>query len=279
MAGSVLRADRPFLYPNLRQRLTGSGNIAMEGSMLQKATKHTAPRKMLIRRHSAVTRITHWINALCLALLLMSGLQIFNAHPALYWGDISTFEKPLAVIGGFPGWATIPSYQDLGAGRVWHFFFAWVFVVNGTVCLLVSLASRHLASDLIPTRAALARIGPAVREHMRLRFPKGEDARRYNVLQQLTYLAVIFGLLPLVIATGLCMSPQMNAAMPWSPELFGGRQSARTLHFIVAAALVLFVVIHVAMVMLSGFWNNMRSMITGRYTIHLGVGHADAPES
>ena len=248
--------------------------------MLQRATPLNTQRPMvLIARHSAATRVTHWINALCLSLLLMSGLQIFNAHPALYWGDISTFEKPLAIIGNFPGWATIPSYHDLGAGRAWHFFFAWLFVINGTIYLLVSLLSRHLARDLVPTRAELGHIGGAVREHLRLHFPKGEEARRYNVLQQLTYLAVIFGVLPLVIATGLCMSPQMNAAMPWLPELFGGRQSARTLHFIGAAGLVAFVVVHVAMVVLSGFWNTMRSMITGRYAIQLGDGHADASKS
>jgi len=248
--------------------------------MLQQiALRPARNRKVLIRRHSAVTRITHWINALCLALLLMSGLQIFNAHPALYWGEISTFEKPLAIIGNFPGWATIPSYHDLGSGRLWHFFFAWVFVLNGAAYLLVSLLSRHLGRDLIPTRAELGHVGGAVLEHVRLRFPKGEEARRYNVLQQLTYLAVIFGLLPLVIATGLCMSPQMNAAAPWLPELFGGRQSARTLHFLAASGLAVFVIVHVAMVVLSGFWNNMRSMITGRYAIELGGEDAHPSQS
>lgn len=231
--------------------------------------------KTLIRRHSAATRVTHWVNLLAMTLLLMSGLQIFNAHPALYWGDISTFESPLAIIGEFPGWAIIPSYHDLGAGRAWHFFFAWVFVVNGAVYLTAGLVSRHLARDLVPTRAELAHIGAAIMEHVRLRFPKGDEARRYNVLQQLTYLAVIFGLLPLVVLTGLCMSPQMNAAAPWLPELFGGRQSARTLHFVAASGLVLFVVVHVAMVVLSGFVNNMRSMITGRYAIEAGESHVD----
>ena len=248
--------------------------------MLQQiALRPARNRKVLVRRHSAITRVTHWINAVCLALLLMSGLQIFNAHPALYWGEISTLEKPLAIIGDVPGWATIPSYHDLGSGRLWHFFFAWVFVINGAAYLLVSLLSRHLGRDLIPTRAELAHIGRAVLEHVRLRFPKGEEARRYNVLQQLTYLAVIFGLLPLVVATGLCMSPQMNAAAPWLPELFGGRQSARTLHFLAAAGLAAFVIVHVAMVVLSGFWNNMRSMITGRYAIELGGENAHPSQS
>ena len=231
--------------------------------------------KMSIRRHSATTRITHWINALCLALLFMSGLQIFNAHPALYWGDISTFDKPLAAIGAFPSWAVIPSYQDLAGGRLWHFFFAWLLVINGTAYVLASLLSRHLGRDLIPTRAELRQMRHSISEHTRLRFPKGEEARRYNVIQKLTYLAVIFGLLPLVVATGLCMSPQLNADFPWLPEFFGGRQSARTLHFLAAFGLLAFFAVHVVMVVVSGFWNNMRSMITGRYAIEVGEGNAD----
>ena len=231
--------------------------------------------KTSILRHSAATRITHWINALCLALLFMSGLQIFNAHPALYWGDISTFDNPLASIGEFPSWAVIPSYQDLAGGRLWHFFFAWLLVINGTVYVLVSLLSRHLGRDLIPTRAELRRVRHSISEHIRLRFPQGEEAKRYNVIQKLTYLAVIFGLLPLVIATGLCMSPQLNADFPWLPEFFGGRQSARTLHFIAAFGLFAFFAVHLALVVVSGFWNNMRSMITGRYAIEVGDGDAD----
>ena len=232
-----------------------------------------------IRRHTAITRLTHWINALCLALLFMSGLQIFNAHPALYWGDISTFDSPLAAIGEFPSWAVIPSYQDLAGGRLWHFFFAWLLVINGTVYLVASMLSRHLGRDLLPTRTELHQVGHSIREHIRLRFPKGEEAKRYNVIQKLTYLAVIFGLLPLVVATGLCMSPQLNADFPWLPAFFGGRQSARTLHFLAAFGLFAFFAIHVAMVVASGFWNNMRSMITGRYAIDVGGRDADASQA
>ena len=235
--------------------------------MLQQSEATERAPADLIRRHSAITRITHWINAFCLAVLLMSGLQIFNAHPALYWGDISTFQKPLADIGDFPGWATIPSYQDLASGRLWHFFFAWLLVINGIFYLSATVFSRHLIRDLIPTRAELAHIGHSIVEHLRLRFPKGEEAKRYNVLQQLAYLIVIFVLLPLIVITGLCMSPRMDANFPWLPELFGGRQSARTVHFLAATGLFAFFLVHVALVVLSGFWNNMRSMITGRYAI------------
>jgi thiosulfate reductase cytochrome b subunit len=228
-----------------------------------------SPHYLFVKRHSVLTRITHWVNVVCLTLLLMSGLQIFNAHAALYWGSSSTFERPLISIGAFPGWLTIPSYQDLGSGRLWHFFFAWVFVINGALYLFASVLSRHLSRDLVPALPAMRRIGHSLLEHARLRFPKGEEAKHYNVIQQLTYLAVIFGLLPLAIVTGLCMSPRLDADFHWLPELFGGRQSARTLHFIAAAGLLTFTLIHIVMVLISGAGNNLRSMITGQYAIEM----------
>ena len=261
--------------------------------------------------HTALVRLTHWINAVCVALLLMSGLQIFNAHPALYWGEISDFAHPTLAIstkkangemrgvtivagrtfdttgvlgvssaagGGsqsraFPSWATLPSWHSLADGRLWHFFAAWVFVLNGLVYLISGALSRHLWHDLAPSWREVTGIGGAVWQHIRLRFPHGEEARRYNVLQQLSYLAVIFGLLPLLILAGLAMSPRLDAGFPWLVELFGGRQSARTVHFLCAAALVGFGLVHVLMVLISGVFNNMRSMITGRYVIE---GASDA---
>ena len=174
-----------------------------------------------IHRHSAVVRVTHWINVVCLALLLMSGLQIFNAHPALYWGEISHFESPFTV-GEFPGWLTVPSYQSLATGRHWHFLFAWIFVINGAVYLAASLLGGHLWRDLFPTREQLRYIGRSIAEHVRLRFPKGEEARRYNVLQKLAYLAVVLVLLPVMLLAGLAMSPAIDAAFPWLVPLFGG---------------------------------------------------------
>ncbi len=264
------------------------------------------PKKVLVRRHSGVTRVTHWVNVLAVSLLLMSGLQIFNAHPALYWGQTSTFAEPwmsmsmqerndrpvgVTTLGGarfettglfgysgqvgkreprgFPAWATVPSYRDLASGRRWHFFFAWLFVINGLVYLGFALAGGHLRRDLLPTRAQLRprSIRRDVIDHLRLRFPKGEAARTYNFLQKVAYLAMILAVLPLMLLTGLSMSPGFNAAAPWLIDLFGGRQSARSVHFICAGLIVLFVLVHVALVVLSGFWNNMRSMITGRYAI------------
>ncbi len=265
------------------------------------------PRTIFIGRHSVVTRLTHWLNVLCLSFLLLSGLQIFNAHPELYWGHYGANGDPAVLTIGsdddaglpsgflrvaglqipttgvlgvsnvdgeptaraFPSWATIPSFQDLAAGRRWHFFFAWLFVINGILYLGFSLLSGHFRRDLAPKLHELSprHLGREVLDHARLRFPEGEEARHYNALQKLTYLAVIVVLLPLMVLTGLTMSPGVDAALPSLVDIFGGRQSARTIHFITASALVIFVIVHVAMVILSGPWNNIRSMITGRYAI------------
>lgn len=264
-------------------------------------------RSVLIRRHSAVTRLTHWLNVLCLGILLLSGLQIFNAYPRLHWGQYGADDDPaILTIGAggsngepqgfiriagvsvpttgvlglskmdgewtpraFPAWLTLPSYQDLAAGRRWHFFFAWVFVVNGLAYLGYGLVSRHIRRDLVPDRHELSprHLWREIVDHARLRFPSGEQARRYNALQKLAYIVVIGALLPLMVLTGLTMSPGVDAAFPVLLDIFGGRQSARTLHFITASLLVAFVVVHVAMVILSGPWNNLRSMVTGRYAI------------
>ena len=266
------------------------------------------PRKVLIRRHTVVTRLTHWLNVLAVSLLLMSGLQIFNAHPALYWGAKSTFAQPwlsmskqeigdvprgITKVGdltfdttglfgwsgkegmreqrGFPSWATVPSYRSLTDGRRWHFFFAWLFVINGLVYWLWGLVGGHVRRDLLPTRDQLKprHILHEIVTHAQLKFPKGEDARRYNVIQKATYLGVVALVLPLMVATGLSMSPGFNATIPWLTELFGGRQSARTIHFICAGLIVAFIVVHLALVLVSGVWNNLRSMVTGKYAIEV----------
>lgn len=220
-------------------------------------------------RHPWVVRITHWINVVCVVILVMSGLQILRAHPHLYWGLASTFDSPWISLPPIPSWATIPSWQDLARGRRWHFFFAWLFVINGLIYLAYILIWGRLRRVLFPTRADIADIPHSVVEHARLKFPEGEAARRYNVIQKLTYLVVLLIILPLMLFTGLGMSPGMNAAAPWMIEVVGGRQSARTLHFIAAAAIVVFVIVHVLLVVLSGPINNMRAMITGWYRIRI----------
>jgi thiosulfate reductase cytochrome b subunit len=168
---------------------------------------------------------------------------------------------------GFPEWLTVPSPQWLAMGRRWHFFFAWVLVINGLAYLIYTLASRHLARDLLPTRADWRGIGQSIKDHLLLRHPQGEAARHYNILQKLAYLSVIFVLFPLLILMGWAMSPGLDALAPGWVDLFGGRQSARTLHFVVAWLLVGFVFIHLFEVVVSGFWNNLRSMLSGRYQI------------
>jgi thiosulfate reductase cytochrome b subunit len=270
--------------------------------MATTAIETEPPRRIFVYRHSVLVRITHWINVLCILFLVMSGLQIFNAHPALYWGEQSHFDDPLlkmsarnnaegqpvgettifgatfdtsGVLGmsyvgdrpqarGFPSWLTVPSYQDLATGRRWHFFFAWLFFINGAVYLIASFLSRHVWRDLVPTWTQLRGLGRSIIDHARLRF---HHTKEYNVLQRVTYLIMVIAVLPAIVLSGLTMSPALDAAFPWLVELFGGRQSARTIHFICMLLIVLFVLVHVIMVMISGLWNNIRSMITGHYAV------------
>lgn len=258
----------------------------------------------LVRRHRLSTRLWHWINAGTLLILLMSGLMIFNAHPRLYWGHYGANPDPAwleigaadgagflrvgpatvpttGVLGvwtdaegevrtrAFPGWATLPSGYNLALARRWHLTFAWVFAIGIVAYGLWSLANGHLRRDLLPTRAELhpSHVWADIRDHARLRFPRGAAALKYNILQKASYLGVMGVLIPVMILTGLTMSPAMVASWPWLIDLFGGRQSARSIHFIAAALLVLFVVVHILMVLLAGPFNEMRSMITGRFRL------------
>lgn len=267
-------------------------------------------RKTFFYRHTIPVRLMHWTNAVVLAVMLMSGLQIFNAHPALYWGQAADFYHPLVwihavqkpggslegvtVVGahefnttgvlgassfdghrverGFPSWITLPGPQWLAMGRLWHFFFAWLFVINGTAFAVYAVWSGHFRQDLLPTEKDLKHLPQEVADHARLRFAKGEEAKHYNALQKLTYFFVIFGLGPLIVLTGLTMSPAMDAAFPILPWVFGGRQAARTIHFLCAFSFLAFFIVHIIMVVLSGTWNNIRSMITGQYAIEAQGG-------
>ena len=177
---------------------------------------------------------------------------------------------------GFPRWVTLPSWRDLALGRRWHFFFAWAFVANLLVYLVAGLASRHFWRDLLPSQraAAAARSSPGYRQSSAAEISARRGSAALQPLQKLTYLGVIFVLLPLMILTGLAMSPGMDAILPWLVDLFGGRQSARTIHFIAASLIVLFVFVHVAMVLLAGPVNELRAMITGRFAIFVEDDHA-----
>jgi thiosulfate reductase cytochrome b subunit len=269
------------------------------------AARAAAPASYLYYRHTLPVRILHWTNVISLTILLMSGLMIFNAHPALDWGHVSNNGTPLLEITSraqadgrvgvtrvfgyefnttgllgvsnntegkpsdvaFPHWMTIPGDYSLADARLWHFFFAWLFVINGVAYVLYALLSRHLQRDLLPTTSDVRGIRRSIIDHILFRHPQGEDAKRYNVLQKLAYLTVIFVLLPGIIIAGWAMSPWLNSILPGWVDWLGGRQSARTLHFVFAWLLVAFVCIHVFEVIVSGLWNHLRSMITGHYRI------------
>jgi thiosulfate reductase cytochrome b subunit len=255
-------------------------------------------------RHSAPVRAWHWINALCILMLLGSGLNIFNAHPRLYWRmygadtdssffSLSARQTPNGLRGitqigkhqfdttgvlgastssgevverGWPDWLTIPSFQDLADARHWHFLFAWILALNLIVYLMWSLTQRHLQKDVIPNLRDLREIPLSFWEHIRFKNPSGEAARRYNPLQKLAYLGVLTTI-TLMALSGMTMSPALDAVFPWLLDLFGGRQSARSIHFICAGLIVLFVAIHLAEVLLAGPVNEIRSMLTGRYVV------------
>jgi thiosulfate reductase cytochrome b subunit len=253
----------------------------MDGAALERTERDG---RLAVYRHPLPVRLWHWINVVCLAVLIPSGLQILNAHPALYWGDASTFAHPWVSFAGtgdepaFPAWITLPGWQDLAGGRRWHFFFAWIFVASGLAYVIYALASRRASRMLWPSGGELRLLGRSIVEHLRLKFPQGEEARRYNVLQKLAYLAVLFGLLPLMVLTGLTMSPGLDARLHLLTELFGGRQSARTIHFLAASALVAFLVIHLVAILAAGPLNELRSMLTGWFVLRrAGMARGERP--
>lgn len=231
---------------------------------------------LVVIRHALPTRIWHWITAVSVIVLLGSGLMILNAHGQLYWGEYgANFDEPWFKLiwlfddGRIPGWLTIPSSYNLALARRWHLFFALVLAFALLGYMIVSLINRHFQRDL-RVRAkelAVSRLVADARAHARLEFHDPADPRAYNSFQKLSYVAVIFVLLPLVIFTGLAMSPGMNAAWPWLLEVFGGRQSARSVHFIVAMLLAGFIVAHLALVILAGPVNEVRSMLTGKWRV------------
>lgn len=252
----------------------------------------------LIYRQRVLTRVTHWVWAVSLFFLLLTGLQIFNAHPSLHWGKEAGFEYDNAVLTigaeqsgdtvrgvtvvlghkfdtsgflgtssgnarAFPAALTIPSYQSLATGRIIHFMFAWILVATLALWFLASALNGHIR-DLVPTVADIRALPRDVADHLRFRF---HHTAKYNVLQKFAYAGVLFVALPLIILTGLCMSPGFNAMAPWLLDVFGGRQSARTIHFVVMLVLVAFFLVHMLMILAAGPFNEIRSIITGWYRV------------
>lgn len=224
----------------------------------------------MIRRHAVATRLWHWVNAVAIFIMIGSGAMIFNAHPRLYWGKYgANFDHAWLELPRFAGWFTIPANYNLALGRRWHLFFALVLAFGLLAYMIVSLIGRHFQRDLRVRAAELrpAHLAEDFRAHLSFRFHDPERPAAYNIFQKLSYVAVIFGLLPVVIFSGLALSPGMNAAWPWLLDLFGGRQSARSVHFICFALITLFTVVHLTLVILAGTWNEVRSMITGRWRV------------
>lgn len=217
-------------------------------------------------RHRLPTRIWHWTNAVAVFVMIGSGLTISNAHPHLYWGvyganfDVAWFSPPR-----FPGWLTIPAGYNLALARRWHLLFALVLAFNLAWFMAASLWNRHFARDL---RIRAVELKPThvladVRAHLAFRFHDAAHPARFNLLQKLAYAAALFVLLPVTIATGLALSPGWNAGAPWLLDLFGGRASARSVHFLACWGIVGFVVVHLVLVILAGPWREVRSMLTG----------------
>ena len=304
------RRDEQVSELAMRTEPSAPAGLAANQGNVSAARPASAPVVEKIYRHRLPVRISHWLNVPILIILIMSGLQIFNAHPALYWDDHSDRDQPLlsirpmktengetkgittilghqfdttGILGysngsgrAFPAWATVPSAKWLAMGRQWHLFFAWVLVINGLFFTAYALISRHATRDLAPTSKDLRGIGKAVKDHMVFRHPQGDEAKRYNVLQKLAYIVILFVVAPLIILTGLTMSPTIDTAFPWLLTLFGGRQAARTIHFIACFSFVGFIVVHVVEVILTGFVNNIRSMVTGWFVVkheHEGASH------
>jgi Ni/Fe-hydrogenase b-type cytochrome subunit len=254
----------------------------------------------LFYRHNRITRLTHWIDALALMILFMSGLMIFNAHPHLYWGSTSAPERAFFSIGAanedsdfrgyvqlygqrldttgllgvqqgalgptpraFPSWLTVPGYYSLASGRRWHFFFGWLFALNGLLYVVYNLAVGHMRKFFFTFDDA-KRVPAMIAYYLRLQKNSPQEGE-YNPLQKMAYTSVFVILTPLVLLSGMAMSPQLNVAFNWLPAVFGGRQSARTIHFILAFGFLFFTFGHVFMVLTQGVLNNMRSMITGWY--------------
>jgi len=238
----------------------------MSGSVSVPIRSSAFPADSEAPRHSAVVRVTHWITAACFLALLISGFEIVISHPRFYWGETGNILTPPLFRIPIPasrtlvptGYGYVLPDQN-GWSRALHFQSAWVVMLTGLVYVVVGIFSGHFMKSLLPAKSDLS-----ARMLRPLRRPEAREAWFYNPIQRLTYLLVIFAGFPLVIWTGLAMSPAFVSAIPAAVTLLGGQQSARTIHFFVSLALLLFLIVHVTMVMIAGFKDRVGAMITGR---------------
>src|SRR6202140_1991045 len=250
-----------------------SGSVQVPLEVGVAGSVSSVPSTSRILCHSALVRVTHWIITLCFFALLVSGIEIVISHPRFYWGETGNdltptlFKLPIpssrALVPTGYGYA-LPDQN--GWSRYLHFQAAWIAVLTGMLYMVFGFLTGHFRKNLLPDKADLSWRGfsAAIATHLRFERPDEAGAGSYNVLQRLTYVFVIFVLFPLVIWTGLAMSPAFVSAIPATVTLLGGQQSARTIHFFVSVFLVLFLLVHVVMVFVAGFGSRMRAMITGR---------------
>jgi thiosulfate reductase cytochrome b subunit len=266
------RESGPEAQPGAKMARLESVRMPL-GARLPSTASSSLPITTITSRHSALVRVTHWITTLCFFALLVSGVEIVISHPRFYWGETgNVLTKPLFKL-------PIPSSRKLvptgygyvlpdqnGWSRYLHFQAAWIAVLTGLLYTISGLFTGHFWKNMLPRRADLSwrASSIAIANHLRFKRPSESEAWSYNVLQRLTYLFVIFVLFPLVIWTGLAMSPAFVSAVPATVTVLGGQQSARTIHFFVSLFLLLFLLVHVVMVGIAGFRSRMRAMITGR---------------
>ena len=228
------------------------------------------------KRHAGFVRVTHCLTAIAFAALLVSGLEVLLSHPRFYWGETGNIhETPLFTLPLPASRSSVPTGYDYvlpvqnGWSRYLHFQSAWLLAFTGFAYLAAGLRTRHFRTNLVPASSELrgAAVRHAIRQHLRFPAAAVADPLSYNLLQRIAYLVVIFLLVQALIWTGLAMSPGVAAIWPAPVALLGGKHSARTLHFAVSIALTLFVLVHVAMLVLAGFTARVRAMITGEMEV------------
>lgn len=248
-----------------------SASVPIADGGVRAAASSVVPATSEKKRHSAVVRVTHWLSTIVFLALLLTGGEIVLSHPRFYWGETGNVNmKPWLNLHLPSSRDTVPTGYGYvlpdqnGWSRYLHFQAAWLAVATGLLYVIWGVFNGHFRRNLIP--GSLKGIGASIVAHLKFKRPSAEEAWSYNVLQRLTYLAVIFLLFPLMIWTGLAMSFGFDSAFPLAVQLLGGHQTARSLHFLVTILLVLFLVVHVVMIFVAGFRARMRAMITGRVT-------------
>jgi thiosulfate reductase cytochrome b subunit len=242
-----------------------------------------------VTQHARWVRLSHWIVTASFLTLAFTGFVILMAHPRLYWGDAGNdltpalLELPISrnyKHTGYEGRApffdgatspisasrTFDIFNQNGWGRSLHFLAAWLLVLPGAIYLVTGILSGHFRMNVWPRRRELTRrlFRQELADHLRLRIPQATGGPAYGLFQKLAYCGVVFLALPLAVLSGLTMSPAITAGYPALLSMFGGYQSARTIHFFTFGALTLFVVAHVGMVARSGLRRQMRAMTLGK---------------